>query len=203
MAEQGRFLAERLRPKLDAAVAGRGHVLFVDAAHFVFATFLCHLWSVLRVHVRAASGRQRLNALGAWDAVTRRLTTVTNTTVVNAQTMCELLRAVAAQGLAGPVTMVLDNARYQRNAAVIALAAELRIELLFLPSYSPNLNLIERLWRFTKRRACHGRFHADFAGFRAAVESVLGGVTTTHAKDMASLMTLKFQEFKDVSLLGG
>ena len=202
MAEQRRFLAEQLQPKLDAALAGDGHVLFVDAAHFVFATFLCHLWSILRVHVRAASGRQRLNVLGAWDAVTRQLTTVTNTTVVNAQTMCELLRAVAARGLAGPVTMVLDNARYQRNAMVMALAAELGIELLFLPSYSPNLNLIERLWRFTKRRACYGKFHADFAAFRSAVESVLGGVATTHAKEMASLMTLKFQEFKDVSLRG-
>ena len=203
MAEQRRFLAEQLQPKLDAALAGDGHVLFVDAAHFVFATFLCHLWSILRVHVRAASGRQRLNVLGAWDAVTRQLTTVTNTTVVNAQTMCELLRAVAARGLAGPVTMVLDNARYQRNAMVMALAAELGIELLFLPSYSPNLNLIERLWRFTKRRACYGKFHADFAAFRSAVESVLGGVATTHAKEMASLMTLKFQEFEDVSRWAG
>lgn len=139
VAEQQRFLAEELQPKLDASVAGRGHVLFVDAVHFVFATFLCHLWSILRVHVRAASGRQRFNVLGAWDAVTRQLTMVTNTTVVNAETMCELSRAVAAKGLAGPVTMVLDNARYQRNAMVMALAAELKIELLFLPSYSPNL----------------------------------------------------------------
>ncbi len=203
VAEQRRFLAEQLQPKLDAAVAGLGHVLFVDAAHFVFATFLCHLWSILRVHVRAASGRQRFNVLGAWDAVTRQLTMVTNTTVVNAETMCELLRAVAAKGLAGPVTMVLDNARYQRNAMVMALAAELNIELLFLPSYSPNLNLIERLWRFTKRRACYGKFHADFAGFRSAVESVLGGLETTHAEDMESLMTLNFQEFNNVSLLGG
>ena len=141
--------------------------------------------------------------LGAWDAVTRQLTTVTNTTVVNAEAMCELLRAVATQGLAGPVTMVLDNARYQRNAMVMALAAELKIDLLFLPSYSPNLNLIERLWRFTKRRACYGKFHADFVGFRSAVESVLGSLETTHAKEMASLMTLNFQEFDNVSLLGG
>jgi hypothetical protein len=203
VAEQHRFLADELQPKLDAAVAGRGHVLFVDAAHFVFATFLCHLWSIDRVFVRAASGRQRFNVLGAWDAATRRLTAVTNTTVVNAETMCELLRAVAAGGPAGPVTMVLDNARYQRNAMVMALAVELGIDLLFLPSYSPNLNLIERLWRFTKRQACYGKFHADFAGFRSAVESVLGGLTTTHAADMETLMTLKFQEFEDVSLLGG
>ena len=146
MAEQRRFLADELQPKLDAAVAGHGHVLLVDAAHFVFATSPCHLWSILRVHVRAASGPQRLSVPGAWDAATGRLRTVTGTTVVNAQTMCELLRAVAAQGLAGPVTMVLDNARHQRNAAVMALAAGLDIELLFLPSYSPNPNPIERLW---------------------------------------------------------
>ena len=104
-----------------------------------------------RVYVRAASGRQRFNVLGAWNAVTRELIAVTNTTVVNSQTMCELLRKIAELGLTGPITLVLDNARYQHNALVKALAAELGIALLFLPSYSPNLNLIERLWKFTKR----------------------------------------------------
>ena len=65
--------------------------------------------------------------------------------MVNTETMCELLRKIAAEGLAGPTTLMLDNARYQHNAAVKAPAAELGITLLFLPSYSPNLNLIERL----------------------------------------------------------
>jgi hypothetical protein len=144
VAEQQRFLADELRPRLDAAQAGQGHVFFVDAAHFVFGTFLCCLWSFGRLFVRAASGRQRFNVLGAWNAVTRELIAVTNTTVVNTETMCELLREVAALGLAGPITLVLDNARYQRNAVVQALATELGIILLYLPSYSPNLNLIER-----------------------------------------------------------
>ena len=52
---------------------------------------------------------------------------MTNTTVVNAETMCDLLREVAAQGLAGPVTLVLDNARYQRCALVQGLAEALGI----------------------------------------------------------------------------
>lgn len=199
--EQKEFLDVQLKPQLDAAVAGRGHVFFVDAAHFVYGTFLCCLWSIARVFVRAASGRQRFNVLGAWNAVTRQLIAITNTTVVNTDTMCELLRAVAAQALVGPVTLVLDNARYQRNKVVQGLAAELGITLLFLPSYSPNLNLIERLWRFVKRRAAYGRYHATFADFRAAVEDVLGRIPTTHAKKLASLMTLNFQEFDEVSLL--
>ncbi len=121
---QAKFLDEELKPKLDAALAGKGHVFFVDAAHFVLGTYLCCLWSVRRIFVRAASGRQRFNVLGAWNAVTRQLIAVTNTTVVNTETMCELLRKIAAQGLSGPITLVLDNARYQRNAVVQGSASK-------------------------------------------------------------------------------
>ena len=198
---QDKFLETDLRPCLDAAVAGQGHVFFVDAAHFVFGTFLCCLWSFARIFVRAASGRQRFNVLGAWNAVTRELIAVINTTVVNTETMCELLRKIAALGLAGPITLVLDNARYQHNAAVKALAEQLAITLLFLPSYSPNLNLIERLWKFIKRRALYGRYHPTFADFQAAIQETLDGLKTTYADPLETLMTLNFQRFDDVSLM--
>ena len=201
MQDQAEFLDTKLKPKLDAAQAGQGHVFFVDAAHFVFGTFLCCLWSFTRIFVRAASGRQRFNVLGAWNAVTRELIAVTNTTVVNTETMCELLRKIADLGLTGPITLVLDNARYQRNAVVQAWAAQLGITLLFLPSYSPNLNLIERLWKFTKRRALYGRYHPTFRDFQAAIQEVLDGLSTKYSQQLASLMTLNFQQFDDVSLM--
>jgi transposase len=198
---QTKFLDAELKPKLDAARAGKGHVFFVDAAHFVLGTFVCCLWSFTRIFVRAASGRQRFNVLGAWNAVTRELIAVTNTTVVNTTTMCELLRKIAALGLSGPITLVLDNARYQRNAVVQDLAKELAITLLVLPSYSPNLNLIERLWKFIKRRSLYGRYHPTFAEFRAAIEKTVNGLSTTHADQLETLMTLNFQQFQDVSLM--
>ena len=194
------FLDKQLTPVLAAAQAGQGHVFFVDAAHFVYGTFLCYLWSFARLFVRAASGRQRFNVLGAWNAVARQLVTVTNTTVVNTETMCELLGKIAALGLTGPVTLVLDNARYQRNAVVLTMAQHLGITLLFLPSYSPNLNLIERLWKFIKRRTLYGRYHPTFADFRAAIEETLANLPTTHATNLTSLMTLNFQRFENVSL---
>ena len=190
-----------MKPCLAAAEAGTGHVFFVDAAHFVFGSFACCLWSFARIFMRAASGRQRFNVLGAWNAMTRQLITVTNTTVVNTETMCELLRKIAALGLSGPIALVLDNARYQHNAVVEALAKELAITLMFLPSYSPNLNLIERLWKFIRRRALYGRYHPTFADFRKAIEETIANLPLKHAADLASLMTLNFQRFENVSLM--
>jgi transposase len=201
VAVQREFLVNELQPALDDAQAGKGHVFFVDAAHFVYGTFLGCLWCVMRIFVRAASGRQRFNVLGAWNAVTRQFLAITNTTVVNTDTMCALLRKIAAENLVGPVTVVLDNARYQRNKVVQGLASELGIRLLYLPSYSPNLNLIERLWGFTKRQSIHGKYHATFASFKSAIEEALTGLTTIHAAKLGTLMTLNFQQFDDVSLL--
>jgi transposase len=201
VATQQEFLKTELQPALDAAQAGTGHVFFVDAAHFVFGTFLCCLWSITRLFVRAASGRQRFNVLGAWNAITRQLIAVTNTTVVNTETMCDLLRKIAAEKLTGPITVVLDNARYQRNKVVQSLAAELGIRLLYLPPYSPNLNLIERLWGFAKRQSVYGKYHPTFASFRAAIEATFASLSASHAAKLKTLMTLTFQEFDNVSLL--
>ena len=199
--EQREFLDSQLRPRLDAALAGREHVFFVDAAHFVFGTFLCCLWSIARVFVRAASGRQRFNVLGAWNAVTRELVAITNTTVVNSETMCELLRAVAARGLIGPITLVLDNARYQRNALVQGLAKELGIALLFLPSYSPNLNLIERVWKFVKAECLRTKYYDNYEKFHAAIQQCLDDLPSKHKAAMHTLLTHKFQTFENVSLI--
>jgi transposase len=84
---------------------------------------------------------------------------------------------------------------------VQALAAELGLSLLFLPSYSPNLNLIERLWKFMKRRALYGRYHPTFNDFRAAIQEVQNGLSTRYSEALATLMTLNFQQFEDVSLM--
>jgi transposase len=198
---QAVFLAEELGPRLEEAKAGKRRVFFVGAAHCVYGSFLCCLWSLVRLFVRAAAGRQRFNILGAFDAVTQELVSVTNTTVVNAETMCELLRKIAARGLAGPVTLVLDNARYQKCALVMGLAQALGVELLYLPGYSPNLNLIERLWRLIKREALYGRYHATFADFKGAIGRTINELGGKHEDKVASLMTLNFQVFKDVPLL--
>jgi len=103
---------------------------------------------------RAPAGRQRFNVLGALNAITHELICVVNETYINSENVCKLLHKLAALNLGVPITIVLDNARYQKCVLVTAAAASLNIELCFLPSYSPNLNLIERLWKFVKKNVC-------------------------------------------------
>lgn len=198
---QAEFLEQKLEPALVEARAGKGHVFFVDAAHFVMGSFLCCVWCLIRLMIRGASGRKRYSVLGAWNAVTNSLVRVTTAATVNADTMCTLLREIAALGLTGPVRLVLDNARYQHCALVMDLAKSLGIDLMFLPSYSPNLNLIERLWRFIKKKVLYARHYDTFEAFCGAIDGCLDKIPGKHRKQLKSLMTHKFQTFENVSLL--
>jgi hypothetical protein len=137
-------LEQELEPRLEEAKAGKRVVYFADAVHFVYGAFVACLWSLTRLFVPTPSGRNRYNVLGAIDAISHDLITVCNTTYINALSVCELLEQIAAKHLgdAVPITIVLDNARYQHCNYVMERAKSLGIELLFLPSYSPNLNII-------------------------------------------------------------
>jgi len=186
---------------LAEAGGGKRTVYFVDASHFVLASFLGWVWCFVRLHVRAASGRQRYNVLGALNAVAHELVTEINTTSVTATTVCALLRTIASRGVSMPITSVLDNARYPKCVLVTGVAKALGIELLYLPSYSPDLNRIERLWKFVKKEVLNSRHHQDFKRFQDAIDGCLADLPTKHRDKLATLMTHNFQTWDDVSLL--
>lgn len=194
--QQERFKQQELEPRIQEARAGRRTLYFVDAAHFVLAPFLGYLWVRLRRFIQAPCGRQRFNVLGALHALTHQMITVTNTTYINALSVCELLRKLAAMHVGLPLTVILDNARYQKCALVQQLAATLNIELLYLPAYSPNLNLIERSWRFVKKKVLYCRYYKDFGSFQAAIADCVHQAHITYRAELDSLLTLQFQTFK-------
>jgi transposase len=199
---QAEFRETQLEPKLEEARQGRRQVLFVDAAHFVHASFLGILWCVARLYVRAASGRKRFNVLAALDAVSHKLIAVSNHSYINAESVGLLLRAVADAAVPGiPITLVLDNARYQKCALVAGLAEQLGIELLYLPSYSPNLNLIERVWKFVKAECLRTKYYDHYDKFNAAIQQCLDDLPTKHKTAMDTLLTHDFQTFENVSLI--
>jgi transposase len=194
---QQEFHDKQLQSTLDEAKQGKRTVLFVDAAHFVMGAFLGMVWCFVRLLLPSASGRKRHNVLGAYDPITHEAITVTNDTYINQDVFCEFLDKIAnAYASSGrPITLILDNARYQKCQSVANKAKELNIELLYLPPYSPNLNLIERLWRFVKKQVLYSKHYDRFDTFRNSINTCMSDLGTRFKNEMQSLMTLKFQLF--------
>lgn len=184
-----------MEPRLEEAKNKKRVVYFVDAAHFVMGAFLGWLWSHTRIFIRTSSGRQRYNVLGALCATTHQIVTVCNTSYINSKTVCELLYKIKAISDL-PITIVLDNARYQRCSLVQTTAETLGIELLFLPPYSPNLNLIERFWKFVKKHALYSKYYSTFSDFQNAINTTINNATCQHRYELQTLLRLKFQTFR-------
>src|SRR6201998_1075930 len=91
--------------------------------------------------------------------------------------------------------LISENWYYQKCRLVRDLALSLGIDLLFLPTYSPNLNLIERLWKFVKKQCLYSIYYNDFAVFKQAISACLAQTNTVHKATLDSLLTLRFQTF--------
>ena len=137
--------------------------------------------------------------MGMIDPITQNFISVCNTTYINHLTVIELLEKTREMHKDSdvPISIFLDNAKYQRCKPVIDRAEFLKIELMFLPSYSPNLNLIERLWKWVKKDSLNCRYYSKFSEFKTAIDNSLNKILTGEAKeDLNSLLSLKFQLFK-------
>lgn len=190
-------MEEKLEPRLTEAKEGKRTVYFADAAHFVCGAFLGYIWCVVRMFVPTPSGRQRYNVLGAINAVTHDLICVCNETYINSFSVFDLLNKIKeAHKDTDIITIIMDNARYQRCEAVMELAKRLNIELLFLPSYSPNLNIIERYWKWLKKDCLNCKYYDTFSKFKEAIDcSLKKTMNKENQKELDSFLNLNFQLF--------
>jgi transposase len=201
--KQRDFYESTLQPLMKKAKRkNSAHVLlFMDASHFVHGCdFLGGVYSKARRFVRTFSGRKRYNVLGAINFMTKRVHTVTNTTYITATEICQMLRKVSSEYAGKKIHIVLDNARYQKCEIVTSLAKELAIDLVYLPPYSPNLNLIERLWKFTKGKL-RVKYYSNFKSFREAIDSIIDGTSTVFKDQVTSLIGEKIQLFDGLKLV--
>lgn len=196
-AKQQQWVKEKLEPAIEEAQKGECHLLFLDAAHFILQPFICALWCVTRLFIKAAAGRNRINVLGAVNALTKEVITMSNTTYINAETIVEFLHQLKKQYSDLPLKIVLDNARYQHCKMVEEEANQLGITLLFLPSYSPNLNIIERLWKFTKKKILYAKYYQSPMKFHHAITEFFQTINPKYNVDLKNLLTLKFQFFQN------
>lgn len=144
-------------------------VLFVDAVHPEHNALAAYGWirRGQKREVKTNSGRQRLNLHGAINAETYEVTVIESDTIDGDSTI-ELLEILDQKySLSTEIIMILDNAKYHYSRAVQeSLKDHPRIRMVFLPSYSPNLNLIERLWKFFKKKVLYNRYHENIDVFR-------------------------------------
>jgi transposase len=142
--------------------------------------------------LKANTGRQRININGAYDIKNHRLVFHEDESV-NAQSTVALLQKLMNRQPQGKIHIISDNARYYRSKEVRTyLEKHRRIHFIFLPPYSPNLNLIERLWKFFKKKITYNRYYEKFAVFREECLYFLRHLSV-YKEELKSLMTENFQ----------
>ena len=188
-------MAQTLQRK-KGALKGVGKVYFVDAAHLLHNAVPGRGWikRAATVELKTNSGRNRLNVLGAYSPDDHTLISIDATESCDAEMVCRLLRKLRAANPNQVLLLVLDNVRYQRTKRVRALARRLGIRLLYLPPYSPNLNLIERFWKFLRKQIMRNKYYATFAEFQATIQKLLTNLSN-YTDELKTLMTENFHLF--------
>mgnify|MGYP002868600625 FL=1 len=194
--KQRAFYDDKLKPLMDQAREGKLVLLFVDAAHFVMGCdHLGAIYGRPRRFARTFSGRSRYNVLGALDYCSQKVLTVTNDKYIKAASVCELIKKTRGfYGRDRKIVFVLDNAKYQTCALVRETADEYDILLEFLPPYSPNLNLIERLWKFAKKHL-REKVWDDFALFCQEIDKIIDSTAKDNHEEIEALIGDKVQFF--------
>jgi len=169
-------------------------VLFADAVHPEHNAMAAYGWIKRgeKRELKTNSGRERLNLHGAINAETYQITIIESDTV-NSDSTIDLLSAIEqAYPLSKKIFIILDNARYHYSKKVKEFLKDSRLQLVFLPSYSPNLNLIERLWKFFKKKVLYNRYHKNIDEFRKACIDFFRNIGE-HENEVASLMSGEFE----------
>ena len=170
---------------------------FADSTHPMLNPMLSAGWirKGKEYEVKTNSGRQRVNINGAIEMKT--LNVVSRSCKrVNGSSMCDLLRAIRLKHpKAKKIYLILDNAPYNKSNQVRDLARELKIKILYLPVYSPNLNPIERLWKFMKKEVMANRYFPDLETFQREWMLFLRGIRK-HKQELSSLITDNFHIIK-------
>ena len=169
-------------------------VLFLDAVHPEHNAMAAYGWIKRgqKREVKTNSGRERLNLHGAINAETYQVTIIESETI-NADSTIDLLNAIEqAYPLSKEIYIILDNAKYHYSKSVKEFIKKSKIKLIFLPSYSPNLNLIERLWKFFKKKVLYNKYHENIEAFRTACINFFRNINIYH-DEIANFMSGEFE----------
>jgi transposase len=146
-------------------------ICFIDGVHPTHNVQPFYGWikKGIRKEIPANTGRARLNISGALDIISYQVIVEEDKTLNAAATILFFKKIEAAYPTKNKVHVFCDNARYYRNKYVREYLKTSKIKLHFLPPYSPNLNPIERLWKWMKERTIYNTYYSDFEDFKSAI----------------------------------
>ena len=197
------FVEQELKAIIEGARQGKSKVYFMDAVHPTHNTRSTYGWIQRgkEKELLTVSGRDRVNINGALNALDPTDIQVLECESVNAQTTKDLYLKIleSNQGI-DKIYTIADNARYYKNKELKEWLKDTKIEQVFLPPYSPNLNIIERLWKFLKKKVINSTFFRTKHEFREAVHTFFENVGQ-YKNELASLLTLNFPILNSQSIL--
>lgn len=173
-------------------------VFFMDASHPLFNSMPSHGWIYKgqRVEVPSNTGRERINLNGAVNAETQEAV-VLDCPSVDANSTIELFKELELRYPNVPSIYVFsDNAKYYHSTKVKEFLDQSRITLWKLPPYSPNLNIIERLWKFFHKQILYNKYYETFIEFKTAC-LMFFETLSDYKEKLKSLLSLNFQLFSD------
>ena len=175
----------------------KGLVYFADSTHPMLNPVLSSGWirKGKEFDIKTNSGRERININAAIEI--KSLSVISRSCKrVNGSSMCDLLRVIRLKHPEeNKLYLVLDNAPYNRSYQVRDLARELDIKIVYLPPYSPNLNPIERFWKFVKKKVMANNYFPDIETFQRELMLFLRGVRK-HKQELSTLITDNFHIVK-------
>lgn len=169
-------------------------ILYMDGVHPQHNTMLAYGWikKGKDTIIKSNTGRQRININGALDSKTHDVIIRDDESINAISTIALLKKVEEVYPLAGVIYVVCDNARYYRSKLVREFLLTSKIQLMFLPSYAPNLNLIERLWKFMKKKILYNKYYEKFDNFKEATLGFFENIEQ-YKDELSSLLTNKFQ----------
>jgi len=172
-------------------------IYFMDGTHPQHNSVAAYGWIKKGTHkeIKSNSGRQRININGAINIENLKVS-VHYGESINAQSTIALFKKIdRANKNADKIYVIADNARYYKCKIVDDYLKSSKIELIFLPAYSPNLNLIERLWKHFRKIVLYNKYYKNFEEFKVACKLFFRNIKK-YRKDLSSLLKDNFQLFQ-------
>lgn len=172
-------------------------IYFGDGVHPQHNTKLANGWIEKGKDklIKSNTGRTRINLNGVLNPGTNEVI-IREDKTINAQSTIELFKEVEEKNKnMDNIYIIVDNARYYKNKILTEHLQSSKIKLIFLPPYSPNLNLIERLWRFMRKKVINNKYYEKPTEFRQKLLEFFENIHK-YKDELESLLTSNFQIFE-------